>query len=90
MLKKRLVEDSGKVKASIINLINNSENISKDDKDKLINIIDNDTTYNFLKEVFYFAVENTVNIDLKLKLLKICKKPLLTLIITLNLKNYVW
>ena len=78
--KKRLVEDSGKVKASIINLINNSENISKDDKDKLINIIDNDTTYNFLKEVFYFAVENTV----------ICKKPLLTLIITLNLKNYVW
>lgn len=75
--KKRLVEDSREVKASIISLINNSENISKDDKDKLINIIDNDTTYNFLKEVFYFTVENTVNIDLKIKTLEDLQKAII-------------
>ena len=75
--KKRLVEDSGEVKTSIISLINNSENISKDDKDKLINIIDNDTTYNFLKEVFYFTVENTVNIDLKIKTLEDLQKAII-------------
>lgn len=74
---KHLIKESDDVKSSMISLVKNSENISCKDKDKLIDIINNDITYNFLKEVFYFTIENTVNIDLKIKTLEDLQKAII-------------
>lgn len=54
--------DKEAIRESILTLIKYSNNIHEEDKQNLINIIEKDDTYNFLKEVFYYVVERTTNI----------------------------
>ncbi|KXT68814.1 hypothetical protein SGODD07_02014 [Streptococcus gordonii] len=56
-----LCGDKEEIRKAILSLVENAQNISNEDKAMLTKIIKNEETYAFLKEVFYYVIDNTTN-----------------------------